>query len=128
MTSEVFDTMAGAAFLDELESSPSLSELEAILEVTDMSSVDFTQEQLALIGVVAEMAAPRTFHQQARSVAQRMRLQPGADTLYAPAHTCVDRLLANPFAPLWRGHADGGIAIKREARALRARLHRACSE
>lgn len=128
MTAVIFDTPVGAAFLNELEASTSVAELEAILEVDDTHDVDLTREQLALAGIVAEVADPRTFHQQAAAVAQQLRLAPAADTLIAPAHACVNRLLANPFAPVWRGHTDGGIAIKREARVLRARLHRACNE
>ena len=126
MTAMAFDTRAGAAFLQELESRLPVSELDSILAVDDTHDLDLTQEQLALTGVVAEMVDPRTFHQQAAAVARMLRDEPGAEELVASAHACVNRLLANPFALLWRGHADGGIGIKREARALRARLHRAC--
>lgn len=127
MTAMIFDTHAGAAFLDELEASISVLELEAILEVDDTHDVDLTEEQLALAGIVAELADPRTFHQQAAAIAQRLRLAPDAGALAPVAHACVNRLLSSPFALLWQGHGDGGIALKREARVLRARLYRACS-
>lgn len=127
MTALAFDTPAGAAFLDELRNATPVPELEAILEVDDTHDLDLTQEQVALAGVVAEMVDARTHHQQAVSIARRLRAEPGTDILVAPAHACVNRLLMNPFAPLWRGHSDGGVSLKREVRAIRARLHRACS-
>lgn len=124
-----FDSATAQSYVRELlESDATVSELASVLEADAAFDLELAQEQYALAAIVAEMFERRTSATVAGEVAAALRtLQTNADLAFV-AHACMNRLLGNPFHPLWRDHADGGIAIKREARALRARLHRACSE
>jgi len=116
-------TETGAAFLVELVVGLPKSDLEGILDAHAGSDADFAIEQYVLAAVVAEAVDPGA-EPRAASAAGALR---DPEELTPLAKACVNRLLNDPYCPLWAGHGDGGITARRQARALRARLHRACT-
>lgn len=123
-----FDNATGIHYLGELALGVAVPELEAVLDADSSFDLELAQEQYALSTVIAEMADPGHTPPAAADVAQIIFQDESAGILYPAAHDCMNRLLTNPFAALWKDHADGAIAIKRQARALRTRLHRACRD
>ncbi len=118
-------TQWGAAYLGELLANPEpVEDLLLTLETDERDDVEFQQEQLALAAIVVQMADPSAPYVAAEPVAAALRDDPDASALVPAAHACVNRLLNNPYAPLWAGHTDGGINIRRKARSLVTRLHR----
>lgn len=117
-----FDSRAGSEFLSELSRDFSVGELEAMLQVGAGQDLELGQEQYALAAVL--VGAPTSLV----AVVDALRSQDVDRQLLPAARDSMNRLLNDPYALLWQGHQDGGIAIKREVRALRARLHRACSQ
>jgi len=124
-----FDNDTAQDYVRELlHGDATISELASVLSVSDGFDLELAQEQYALSAIIAEMVERKAEKSAAGEVASSLRAQQTHADLVLVAHACMNRLLVNPFHPLWRGHSDGGIAIKRAARVLRARLHRACSE
>ena len=121
------DSAVAAEYLVELRSGITVAEAEAVLEAPASADLTLAQEQFLLSAVIAEMADPG-HPPQAERAAGRLRGTAGATDLYPAARDCVNRLLNDPWAEVWKGHPDGAISVKRQARALRARLHRACSD
>lgn len=109
-----------------LHSDPTISELASVLAANDGFDLELAQEQYALAAIVAEMVERKAEKSASGQIAAGLRGQENHADLVIAAYDCMNRVLANPFHPLWSDHPDGGIAIKREARVLRARLHRAC--
>lgn len=122
------DLAVALSYLGELSAPVAPSELAAMLVADGVDDRDLAVEQCLLAAVVAEVT----------DAAPDARLAAAADTvcthgalflaeLGAAAGECLNRLLNSPHAALWQGHPDGGIALRRHVRVLRARLHRACS-
>ena len=123
-----FDNDTATSFLRELQdNSASPSELLAVLAADSSFDLELSQEQYALAAIVVAMVERTGLGSVVTGVAAGLREEDDTSDLVPAAHDCLNRMLANPFAGIWRTQSDGGIAIKREARALRARLHRACS-
>jgi len=120
-----FDNPVGLNYLGEISAfGPSESEALALLDANEPNDLELSQEQYVLATVISELAFPHNAPPAATAVARYLA---GADvpSLQRAAWACMDRLVKNPFAALWRGHHDGGVQIRRQARALRGRLHRA---
>lgn len=124
-----FDNMSGVNFLVELSQGFAVSELELVLDAEAGKDLELSQEQYALATVVAEMVSlPSNSFPAVHDVSRLLYADDTAGALYVPAKNSINRLLNNPFALIFKDQRDGGVAMKREMRALRARLHRACRE
>ena len=112
-----YDNPAARDFLDEVQTdSFTTAEAKLMLTVDAFNDLELAQEQYALAALIADS---RT---RGGTTAAGKLTDP---ELPAAARDSMNRLIANPYATIWQGHADGGITIRRKARAVRARLHRA---
>ena len=124
-----YDNDAAHAYLAELSLAvPAGFELLPVLDGEGTADLDFAQEQYALAELVAEAIAPTVpprMPAAAASLVERLQGDRYLATLANSGCACLNRLLNDPYSALWQGHDDGGLAIRRRVRALRARLHRA---
>jgi hypothetical protein len=124
-----FDNDTAQQYISDLfEGREDLDDLGSLLEGDARGDIEFAQEQYAAAALVAEAAAPdNRLPSVAVTLAGNIRVTGDHIALAPVAKSMLNRMLNDPYAPLWQGHEDGGIGIRRQARVLRARLHRACS-
>lgn len=127
-----FDNDTALAYVLELAEAPGSYdpvEHRTMFTATDFDDLEFCQELYALIAVVAEAFDPRTptrVPDSAAGVTRAIR-RAGDIAVAQDAVACMNRMLNAPHAALWQHFDDGGLRVRRHARVLRARLHRACN-